>query len=96
MTTKRLNKSEQAVLEYVRRDGYFTTDPGQRKRLNTAAYTLVRKGVCEIIRRDSVWDETRYSVGGGQIECSRRPFSTIRVAFRSSRLTTPTRKEPSP
>jgi len=77
----KLNKSEQAVLEYVRRDGYFTTDPGRGKRINAAAATLVRKGVCKIIRRDSVWDETRYSVGGGYIEVSRRPWTTIRIAL---------------
>ena len=84
MTTKRLNKSEQAVLEYVRQYGYFTTDPGRGKRINNAAFTLVRKGVCEIIRRDSVWDETRTQVSGGYTETSRRPFSTIRVAIRSN------------
>jgi hypothetical protein len=76
----KLNKSEQEVLEYVRRDGFFTTDPGQRKRLNNAAYSLVRKGVCKVIRRDSVWDETRHQVGGGYTEYSRQPYSTIRVA----------------
>jgi hypothetical protein len=77
----RLNKSEQSVLEYVRRDGYFTTDPGRGKRINAAAASLVAKGVCKVIRRDWVWNETRYSVGGGRIETSRQPFGTIRVAL---------------
>ena len=77
----RLNKSEQAVLDYVCRDGYFTTDPGRGKRINSAAYTLVRKGVCKIILRDTVWEEDRYQVGGGYTEISRRPYTTIRVAM---------------
>jgi len=77
----RLNKSEQVVLNYVRRDGYFTTDPGQRKRINNAAYSLVVKGVCEVTHRGNVWEEHRRSVGGGYIETSRVPYSTIRVAL---------------
>ncbi len=79
----KLNQSEQAVLSLIARDRYFTTDPGQRKRLNNAAYSLVKKGICEVILRDTVWDEDRYSVGGGHIEVSRRPYSTIRVAAKS-------------
>ncbi len=77
----RLTKSEQAVLEYVRRDGHFTTDPGRGKRINAAAYSLVRKGVCTIIRESVVSEEFRHSAGGGRIERSSRPFRTIRVAL---------------
>lgn len=77
----KLNKSEQFVLSLVARDGYFTTDPGRRRRENGAAYSLVKKGVCEVIRRDQVWDESRRSAGGGFIETSRRPYSTIRIAI---------------
>jgi hypothetical protein len=80
----KLNKSEQAVLEYVRRDGYFTTDPGRGKRINSAAASLVAKGVCKVIRRDWVWNETRYSVGGGRIETSRQRDCLIRVALADS------------
>jgi hypothetical protein len=76
-----LNKSEQEVLSYVRRDGYFTSDPGRGKRINNAAYTLVKKGICKIIKRDSVWNEDKYQVGGGFTETSRTLFSTIRVAI---------------
>ena len=81
MKTAKLNKSEQFVLSLVSRDGYFTTDPGRRRRENTAAYTLVKKGICTVILRDQVWDETRYCVGGGAIEVSRQLFSTIRIAL---------------
>ena len=77
----KLNKSEQAVLEYVSRDGYFTTDPGRGKRINNAAASLVAKGVCKVIRRDWVFEATRRSVAGGYIETIRRPFGTIRVAL---------------
>lgn len=77
----KLNQSEQFVLGLVRRDGYFTTDPGRRRRENNAAYSLVKKGVCKVILRGQVWDETRYSVGGGHIEVSRSLYSTIRVAI---------------
>jgi hypothetical protein len=79
----RLNKSEQRVLQYVRRDGYFTTDPGHGIRVNNAAYSLVSKKVCEVIRRGEVWDETRTQVAGGYTEVRQTTFSTIRVAFRT-------------
>ena len=52
----KLNQSEQAVLSLIARDRYFTTDPGQRQRLNNAAYSLVKKGVCEVTHRSTVWE----------------------------------------
>jgi hypothetical protein len=76
----KLNQSEQAVLSLIARDRYFTTDPGQRQRLNNAAYSLVKKGVCEVTHRRTVWEEHRRSVGGGYIETSRVPYGTIRIA----------------
>ena len=75
----RLNKSEKAVLDYIERDGFFTTDPGRGQRMNNAAYTLVDKGVCQVIRRGSVIEEDRRRIGR-HTEYSRRPYSTIRVA----------------
>ncbi len=81
MATIKLNKSEQWVLGRVRRDGYFTTDPGRGKRLNTAAYSLVKKGVCKITQRDEVTYEDRHYIPGWGTEYSRHRFSTIRVAL---------------
>jgi hypothetical protein len=75
----RLNKSEEAVLDYVARDGFFTTDPGRGQRMNRAAYTLVEKGVCKVICRGCVIEENRRRTGR-HTEYSRRPYSTIRVA----------------
>jgi len=77
----KLNKSEQLVLGYVRRDGYFTTDPGHTRRVNDAAHKLVSRGVCKIIRHGWTSDETRRQAAGGYTEVSTRPYSTIRVAL---------------
>lgn len=77
----KLSQSETAVLAYVARDGYFTTDPGRRVRENNAAHSLVRKGVCKVIARGAVWNETRRSIKGGGIETSRTLYSTIRIAL---------------
>jgi len=80
MSNKRFNKSEEAVLFYVNRDGYFTTDPGRGKRINNAAYSLVSKGFCKVIRRGCVMEEDRRQIGR-YTETTSRPYSTIRVAL---------------
>ena len=77
----RLNQSEQIVLQYVSRDGYFTTDPGHPKRINNAAFSLVKKNVCTVIRRGFTHDEIRQRVGGGYMERTSRVCTTIRIAL---------------
>jgi hypothetical protein len=78
----KFNKSELAVLEYIKRDGFFTTDPGQRQRerLRNAARSLVAKGVCKIIRTIDGYVETRHRCGR-YTEYSRRPSTEIRIAL---------------
>lgn len=82
MKAIKLNKSEQAVLEYIKRDGFFTTDPGQRQRerLRNAARSLVAKGVCKVIRTIDGWVETRHRCGR-YTEYSRRPSRETRIAL---------------
>jgi len=78
----KFNKSELAILEYIKRDGFFTTDPGQRQRerLRNAARSLVAKGVCKIIRTIDGYVETRHRCGR-YTEYSRRPSTEIRIAL---------------
>lgn len=78
----KFNKSELAVLEYIKRDGFFTTDPGQRQRerLRNASRSLVAKGVCKIIRTIDGYVETRHRCGR-YTEYSRRQSTEIRIAL---------------
>jgi hypothetical protein len=75
----KLNKSEQFVMERIARDGYFTTDPGRGFRINNAAHSLLKRGICKLIRSGCVTLEIRRSGPGGFIETSKRPWSTIRI-----------------